>query len=287
MSAQLLDGKKVATFLKEQIKNEINHLKKKHGVSPVAVSILSTNDPGALSYTASQKKTADELGIDYRIQQVSSDISPIEFEKYIQRLNVDKDVHAVLINKPVPSQIDFVRMVNVLSPIKEIEGINQTNLGRLFSGQALQVPCTPAAVMEHLRSAQIPLKGKEVVIVGRSEIVGKPLIFLFLAENATVTICHSATESAGRLKDHLKRADIIVMAVGKPKFLHGEWIKPGAVVIDVGINRLDGKIVGDVDFDSVSAAASALTPVPGGVGPVTSMMLMKNIVSAYQQQLAS
>lgn len=286
MSAQILDGKKVASQFKEQLKNEIEILKKKHGVGPVAVSLLSTDDPGAVSYTVSQKKTADELGIDYRIKQVSSTITSAEFEKMITELNHDRSVHAVLINKPVPSHIDFSSMVNLLSDQKEMEGINRLNLGKIFLGQFQLVPCTAASVMEHLRHAQIPLKGKDVVVIGRSEIVGKPLIFLLLAQNATVTVCHSGTDAAGRLKDHVKRADIVIVAIGKPDFLKGEWVKPGSVVIDVGVNRVDGKIVGDVDFNSVVPVASAVTPVPGGVGPVTSVMLMKNIVEAFKQQVS-
>ncbi|MBL8014222.1 MAG: bifunctional 5,10-methylenetetrahydrofolate dehydrogenase/5,10-methenyltetrahydrofolate cyclohydrolase [Candidatus Omnitrophica bacterium] len=286
MNAQILDGKKVASQFKEQLKNEIEILKKRSGIHPVAVSVLSTDDPGAVSYAASQKKTADELGIDYRIQHVPPSISSTEFEKLIQQFNHNSTIHAVLINKPVPSQIDFSSMVNLLSEKKEMEGINCLNMGKIFLGQFQLVPCTAASVMEHLRHAQVPLKGKNVVIIGRSEIVGKPLIFLLLAQNATVTVCHSATDAAGQLENHLRLADIVIVAIGKPNFLKGGWLKPGAVVIDVGVNRVDGKITGDADFNSVVAVASAITPVPGGVGPVTAVMLMKNIVEAYKQQVS-
>jgi len=285
MSAQVLDGKVVAATLKEQLKIEISSLKNINNRVPVVVSVVTGNDPSALSYLSSQKKTADELGIDYQLRELPSTISSDEFKGIILDLNHNKNVHAVLINKPLPSTINFSLMVNLISDSKDIEGLSLVNLGRLFLGQTKIIPCTAAAVMEHLLHAKIDLKGKDVVIIGRSEIVGKPLIMLLLAQNATVTVCHSATDAAGKLKEHIKRADIVIVAIGKPLFLKGDWIKPGAVVIDVGINRQDGKIVGDVDFESVAKKAFAVTPVPGGIGPVTSVMLMKNVVEAFKQQM--
>ncbi len=284
MSARILDGKQVAGELKEGLKTEISRLKKLYGLSPVTVSIVTGNDPGALSYAASQKRTADELGIAYEVKHLPASISKEDFKSCILELNRNSAVHAVLINKPLPEHINFADMANLITDKKDVEGLNVANLGRLFLGKTNLIPCTAAAVMEHLRHAGVSLKGKEAVIIGRSEIVGKPLMMLLLAQHATVTVCHSATDAAGKLPDHVRRADVVIAAVGKAGFVQGDWIKPGAVVIDVGINRVEGKITGDVDFDSVSKAAGAVTPVPGGIGPVTSVMLMKNILEAFKEQ---
>ncbi|MBP6343334.1 MAG: bifunctional 5,10-methylenetetrahydrofolate dehydrogenase/5,10-methenyltetrahydrofolate cyclohydrolase [Candidatus Omnitrophica bacterium] len=282
MSAQLLDGKVLAGILKENLKREIDGLKARTGSVPVVVSILTGEDPSALSYAESQKKTAESLGIDYRLKKLPASVSQDEMLGVIRDLNNDNSVHAVLINKPLPSQIEYGVVANAIAEGKDIEGLNVANIGKMFFGKRQLFPCTAAAVMEHLRFARIPLRGKEAVIIGRSEIVGKPLILLLLAENATVTVCHSATD-ASKLIEHLRRADVVVAAVGKPGFVKGEWIKPGATVIDVGINRVEGRIVGDVDFASVSQVAGAITPVPGGVGPVTSVVLMKNAVEAFKK----
>lgn len=285
MSARLLDGKALAAVLQENLKNEIVNIKSRHNQVPVVMSIVTGDDASAFSYANSQKKTADILGIDYRLKNLPASVSVTEFKKLIQELNADPLIHAVLINKPLPSQIDYGAIANEVSDVKDIEGLNLVNIGKLFLGKTKLLPCTAAAVMEHLAFAQVPLRGKEVVIVGRSEIVGKPLILLLLAQNATVTVCHSATDAAGKLADHVRRADVVIVAVGKANFLKGDWVKPGAVVIDVGINRVNGKLIGDADFESVSKVASAITPVPGGVGPVTSVVLMKNAVEAFKQQI--
>jgi methylenetetrahydrofolate dehydrogenase (NADP+)/methenyltetrahydrofolate cyclohydrolase len=285
MSAKLLDGKQVAAGLKENLKNEMSEIKIRFGRVPLAVSIVTGDDPGALSYAASQKKTAEEIGIDYQLRCLPDTVTKEEFKNLIFELNRNPAIHAVLINKPLPAHIDFSELVNWIDNNKEVEGINMTNLGRLFLGMTNLIPCTAASVMEHLHCAHVSLKGKEVVIIGRSVIVGKPLVMLLLAQNATVTVCHSATDAAGKLVDHVRRADIVIVAIGQAGFLKGDWLKPGAVVVDVGINRVDGKIVGDADYESVSKVAGAMTPVPGGVGPVTSIMLMKNVVEAFKQQI--
>ena len=285
MSAQILDGKVLAGLLKENLKKEIDDIKSRQGKSPVVVSILTGDDPSELSYANSQKKTADAVGIDYRFKNLPASVSQEEFKQLIHELNRDAAIHAILINKPLPSHIEYGTLVNNISDVKDVEGLNLVNLGKLFLGKTKLIPCTAAAVIEHLRFAKIPLRGKEVVIIGRSEIAGKPLMLLLLAEHATVTVCHSATDAAGKLVDHLRRADIVIVAVGQAGFLKSDWVKPGAVVVDVGINRVDGKIVGDADYESVSRVAGAITPVPGGVGPVTSIMLMKNAVEAFKQQI--
>lgn len=286
MSAQLLDGKALSAILKENLKREIDGIRGRTGKVPVVVSVLTGADPGALSYAESQKKTAESLGLDYRFKNLPATVSQQELITVISKLNNDAEVHAVLINKPLPAHIEYGVVANAIAEHKDIEGLNLANIGKMFLGKTKLFPCTAAAVMEHLRAAKIPLRGKEAVIIGRSEIVGKPLILLLLAENATVTVCHSATEPA-KLIEHLRRADVIVAAVGKPGFVKGDWVKPGAVVIDVGINRVDGKITGDVDFESVSKVAGAITPVPGGVGPVTSVVLMSNAVEAFKQQVTN
>jgi methylenetetrahydrofolate dehydrogenase (NADP+)/methenyltetrahydrofolate cyclohydrolase len=185
--------------------------------------------------------------------------------------------------KPVPKQIDFKTLANSIAPLKDWEGINVTNMGKMMLGEGHIVPCTPAAVMELIRSAGVNLRGKEAVVVGRSEIVGKPLILLLLTQNATVTVCHSGT-SERELIGHVGRADVLVVAVGKPAFIKGEWVKQGAIVVDVGINRVGEKIVGDIEFEKASQRAGFITPVPGGVGPVTAVMLMRSGIEAFKIQ---
>ena len=284
MSAQLLDGKVLAGILKENLKKEIDEIKIRTGLVPVVVSILTGDDPSAVSYADSQKKIAESLGIDYRLKNLPTSMSQQELTEFINDLNVDTRVHAILINKPLPSHIEYGAVANCVADVKDIEGLNIANIGKMFLGKTKLFPCTAAAVMEHLRFAKISLRGKEVVVIGRSEIVGKPLLLLLLAANATVTVCHSVTDP-GKLIEHLRRADVVVVAIGKAGFLKGDWVKPGAVVIDVGINRVDGRIVGDVEFESVSKVAGALTPVPGGIGPVTTVMLMNNALEAFKQQI--
>ncbi len=283
MSARLLDGKILAEQLREKLKSEIAALKSQSGKSPVVVSIVTGEDPSAQSYAHSQKKTAEALGIEYRLMNLPSSIAKEEFVQLIAQLNLDRSVDGIMINKPLPTQIDHGTLANLVAEDKDVEGLNVANLGKMFLGKTTLLPCTAAAVMEHLRFAEVPLRGKEAVVLGRSEIVGKPLMILLLAESATVTICHSGTNESGKLFDHLRRADVVVAAIGRAGFVKGDAIKPGAVVIDVGINQEGSRIVGDVEFASVSKVAGAITPVPGGVGPVTSVMLMRNVVEAFKQ----
>ena len=283
MSARLLDGKILAGQLKDKLKSEIDALKITVGKVPVVVSILTGDDPSAVSYATSQKRTAEALGIEYRLMNLPSSITKEEFIEIISQLNADCGVDGIMINKPLPAHINHAMLANLVADHKDIEGLNLVNIGKMFLGTTKLLPCTAAAVMEHLKSAQVSLRGKEAVVLGRSEIVGKPLALLLLAQSATVTVCHSGTSEAGKLVDHLKRADVVVAAIGRAGFVKGDWIKPGAIVIDVGINQEGSKIVGDVDFISVSKTAGAVTPVPGGVGPVTSVILMRNVVEAFKQ----
>jgi len=241
-------------------------------------------DPSACSYTNAQKKVAQDIGISYELKVLPLKISQQELVSFISDLNQDKKVQGIMLHKPLPKHIDYRQVSDGILPLKDVEGMNISNLGKMMLNAMQLVPCTPAAVMEHLKALKIPLRGKEVVIIGRSEIVGKPLALLMLKESATVTICHTGTQDAGKLVEHVKRADIVVAAVGKAGFVKGEWLKSGAIVIDVGINQVENKIVGDVDFESAQEKASFITPVPGGVGPVTVVMLMKNAIESFKAQ---
>src|SRR3989344_1893182 len=276
MSTQLLDGKVLAGNLKESLKNEVEKLKQTTGAVPHLVNVMVGNDPSAGAYANSQKKIAEQIGLHYELVNLPQSTTQSELIQYISKLNKDPGVHGVMVYKPVPAQINHREVSNCIAAVKDLEGVNATNIGKIFLGEASIIPCTPAAVMEHLRSTGVSLRGKEAVIVGRSDIVGKPLILLLLQQHATVTVCHSATSEAGHLAEHVGRADVVVAAVGKADFVKGEWIKKGAIVIDVGINQVGDKLVGDVEFAAAVKRASYITPVPGGVGPVTAVMLMRN-----------
>ena len=278
--AKLLEGKPIAEKIKEEIKNEIKAL----GKRPVLVSVQVGENAGAEAYAKSQKKTADNLGIDYQFHKLGEDTTEKTLCEFIQKLNADKSVNGIIVQMPLPAQIDYKKISNFISPEKDVEGMHPANMGKIVFGKAKILPCTPAAVMELLTSCCPDVYGKEVVIVGHSEIVGKPLALLLLEKFATVTVCHIGTSKAGKLEEHVRRAEILIVAVGKAGLIKGEWIKEGAVVIDVGINRVGDKIVGDVEFESASQRACCITPVPGGVGPLTVTMLMRNVVEAAKAQ---
>jgi methylenetetrahydrofolate dehydrogenase (NADP+)/methenyltetrahydrofolate cyclohydrolase len=278
--AKLLEGKPIAEKIKAQIIQEIKSLQQ----APVLASIQVGENPGAAIYVKSQAKLAESLGVVYQLHKLSQDITENTLIEFIQKLNTDKAVNGIIIQMPLPSQIDYKKISNFISPEKDIEGMHPTNMGKIVFGQAKILPCTPAAVMELLNSTGIELYGKEVVIVGHSEIVGKPLSLLLLDKFATVTVCHIGTSKAGKLEEHVKKAEILIVAVGKAGLIKGEWIKEGAIVIDVGINRVGDKIVGDVEFEAAEKRASYITPVLGGVGPLTVTMLMRNLVEAAKLQ---
>lgn len=281
MSA-LLDGKSLAAQLKENLSKEINSLKEKHHRTPRILSLSFGQHAASQSYITSQQKTAEALGIHYTLEILKDSLSQQEAIQLIHKFNNNPEVHGIIINKPLPTGMDFHTLINVIDPGKDIEGMNLTNLGMLLMNKTHLLPCTPAGALALLKSSGVSLQGKTAVVLGRSEIVGKPMGLLLMAENVTVTICHSKTID---LQHHLRQADVVVAAIGKPLFVKGDWIKPGAIVIDVGINKHEGKLVGDVDFESCKDKASFITPVPGGVGPVTSVMLMKNALEAFKQQL--
>ncbi|MDD3375682.1 MAG: bifunctional 5,10-methylenetetrahydrofolate dehydrogenase/5,10-methenyltetrahydrofolate cyclohydrolase [Candidatus Omnitrophica bacterium] len=285
MSAQLLDGKNLAKNLQEKIRLEILDLESKAGKVPVVVNIMIGDNHAACAYAKSQQKVAQHVGIDYRLDILDKNVTQADLLKYIEQLNKNFEVNGIMVHKPVPKQINHQEASNYIDMTKDLEGVNISNIGKMLLGRTNIIPCTPAAVMEHIKSTGIDLRGKEVVVVGHSEIVGKPLSLLLLQKMATVTICHVATSEAGKLSDHIARADVLIVAVGKAELIKGSWIKQGAVVIDVGINRVDSKIVGDVEFDVAKKKASFITPVPGGVGPVTVVMLMKNALEAFKYQI--
>ena len=284
MSAKILDGKILATRIKDQLRQEVERLKALTGTVPTIVNVMIGEDAGSCAYANSQKKVAESIGLRYELKNLAQNVSQAELIKYVKGLNNDVKVHGIMIHKPVPAQIDYHAVANEVEIAKDLEGINVTNIGKMLLGRTSMIPCTPAAVMEHLYSTGVKLRGKEAVIVGASDIVGKPLSLLLMREYATVTVCNIATSEAGRLIDHVKAAEILIVAVGKAGVIKGEWIKNDAIVIDVGINQVDNKIVGDVEFDVAQKKAAFITPVPGGVGPVTVVMLMRNALEAYKMQ---
>ncbi len=284
MSATILDGKVFAQKMTAQLKAEVDGLKAATGTTPRFVNIVIGDDAGAASYGRSQKRAAEAIGIDYQFARLPQHVTQEELLERIRDLNGDAGVHGVMLHKPVPAGIDFQQAVNAIAPEKDLEGMGEGNLGRLFLGKTKIIPCTPASAMALLALSGIDLTGKNAVIVGRSEIVGKPMMFLLLEKNATVTVCHSGTSRAGRLEAEVRRAEVLVVAMGRPHFIKGSWVRDGAVVIDVGINDVNGKITGDVEFDAAVEHASFITPVPGGVGPVTAVMLMKNGIETFKSQ---
>ena len=278
--AKLLEGKPLAEKIKEGIRIEVASLKSK----PVLASIMIGENAGSASYVKSQQKVAEALGIEYQLHKLSEDTHQAHLIDFIRKLNANKSVHGIIIQMPLPRQIDYKEISEFILPEKDVEGMNPANIGKILFGKAKILPCTPAAVMELLNASGVDLYGKEAVVVGHSEIVGKPLALLLLDKFATVTVCHIGTSKSGKLEEHVKKAEVLIVAVGKAGLIKGEWIKEGALVIDVGINRVADKIVGDVEFEAAEKRAAYITPVPGGVGPLTVTMLMRNLVEAAKAQ---
>ena len=272
----IIDGKAISNEIQDNIRKEVELLDKKPGLAVILVG----EDSASKVYVNNKEKMCKKLGINSFVYRLPEDNSEKELLDLIEKLNNDSDVDGILLQHPVPSQIDEMKAFCAISPMKDVDGFNIVNRGKLAVGEDAFVACTPLGVVEMIRHEGITIKGKHCVIIGRSNIVGKPLYELMLRENATVTVCHSKTVN---LKEICKTADILVAAIGKPKFVTEDMVKDGAVVIDVGINRIDGKLIGDVDFENVSKKASYITPVPGGVGPMTIAMLMKNVMKAHNQ----
>ena len=278
--ARLLEGKAISERIKKQIKEEISKL----NLKPVLASIQVGENPAVSVYIKAQKRLCEELGIDYQLHKLDSQISEISLIEFIQKLNLDRAINGLILQMPLPKHIDYKKITQYIEPKKDVEGLHPENMGKIIFGKAKILPCTAQAVMELLKEIQIDLYGKEVVIVGHSEIVGKPLSLLLLDKFATVTVCHIGTYEAGKLEEHVKKAEVLIVAVGKAGLIKGDWIKEGAIVIDVGINKVGDKIVGDVEFETASKRASFITPVPGGVGPLTTTLLMRNLVEAVKIQ---
>ncbi len=278
--AKLLEGRPVAEKIKEEIKKQVSGLKK----PPVLASILVGSNPGAVTYAKSQSRIAEGLGIVYKLFELDDKVGEDYLLGFISKLNSDGAVNGIVVQMPLPRHIDCRKIRGAINPLKDIEGVHPENAGRLFFGEASIVSCTATAVMELLKASGVDLYGKEAVVVGHSETVGKPLALLLLDKLVTVTVCHIGTSKAGRLREHVQRAEILVVAVGSAGLIKGDWIKEGAVVIDVGINKLGDKIVGDVEFETAKERAAYITPVPGGVGPLTVTMLMRNLVEATRVQ---
>jgi methylenetetrahydrofolate dehydrogenase (NADP+)/methenyltetrahydrofolate cyclohydrolase len=274
-----MDGKAIAKSVQQSLVAEVEQLKKR-GIKPGLAVILVGDDPASHVYVRNKEKACHELGIDSSIYHLPQQTSQDTLLELIQQLNCNEAVHGILVQKPLPAHVDDKQIIAAISVAKDVDGFHPVSVGNLFIGDDGFVPCTPAGVMEMLKTYQIPVAGKRVVVIGRSNIVGKPMMGLLIREHATVTICHSRTE---RLAEVTQEADIVIAAIGQAEMIKPHHIKHGAVVIDVGMNRLaNGKLVGDVEFDSVKELASAITPVPGGVGRMTIAMLMKNTIQAAQ-----
>lgn len=279
MAAQLLDGKTMSNELREKLALRVENLKAR-GVTPGLAVILVGEDPASQIYVKNKGLGCAQVGMHSVTIRLPETTTQQELETQIDQLNGDASIHGILVQLPLPAGLDEAAALARIAPEKDVDGFHVINAGKLFTGQKGVVACTPKGAMEMIRRTGIDLSGKEAVVVGRSNIVGKPMAMLLLQQNATVTMCHSRTQY---LAEHTRRADVLVAAVGKPRFITADMVKPGAIVIDVGINRVDGKVVGDVDFDAVKEVASWITPVPGGVGRMTITMLLENTIEAAER----
>ncbi|MGL4451499.1 MAG: tetrahydrofolate dehydrogenase/cyclohydrolase catalytic domain-containing protein [Sarcina sp.] len=270
----IIDGKKVSEELKSDIRVFVENLKKENKSLPKIASILVGEDGGSIYYQNFQEKIANDLGIEFEKIRLSENIEQKELEILIEELNVNDEVNGIMLLLPLPKHIDEYKITNLINPNKDIDCLSERTVGKFYKGEKSYKPCTPYSVITLLKSYNINLEGANVVIVGRSNIVGKPLVQMFLNENATVTISHSRTKN---LKEITKRADIVVVAIGRPNFIDSSYIGENAVVLDVGTTKFEGKITGDVNFEDVKDKASLITPVPGGVGALTTTLLFKNL----------
>ena len=279
----IIDGNKIAEEVRHQVRKEALDFKGKTGIVPGLAVILVGEDPASKVYVAGKVKACAEAGFLSREYRLPADTSETKLLSIINELNADKLIHGILVQFPLPKHIHPDKIITAIDPRKDVDGFHPYNIGKLVAGNPLYVPCTPRGIMELISRTGIELAGKEAVVVGRSNIVGKPIALLLLAQNATVTICHSRTKNLSTVTG---RADVLIAAVGKTRMIKADMVKKGAVVIDVGVNRLEnGKLAGDVAFDEVAVKASYITPVPGGVGPMTIAMLMKNTLEAARNAL--
>jgi methylenetetrahydrofolate dehydrogenase (NADP+) / methenyltetrahydrofolate cyclohydrolase len=287
----IIDGKKTASDIREELKQKISKLKSKGKNAPGLVTILVGEDPASQVYVRSKIKDCEEIGMRTKAEHQTADISENDLLKLVKKYNNHPDYHGILVQLPLPRHIDENKIIETISPEKDVDGFSPTSIGNLVIGKDTFASCTPAGIQELLIRYNIETKGKHVVVLGRSNIVGKPIANIMLQKkehaNSVVTICHSAAKN---LKDYTKQADILIAAIGSPEFVKADMVKEGVVVIDVGINRMDDstkpkgyRLVGDVDFENVSEKCSYITPVPGGVGPMTRAMLLQNTFKAYQK----
>jgi methylenetetrahydrofolate dehydrogenase (NADP+) / methenyltetrahydrofolate cyclohydrolase len=277
MTAQLINGKELSSELKQKMKVEVEELKQK-GLTPHLTVVLVGDNPASKSYVKGKEKAAEITGISSSLIELPSSTSEAELLQLIDELNEDKSVHGILVQLPLPDQIREQQVIEAIHPDKDVDGFHPSNIGKMMTGEDTFLPCTPYGIITMLKSKNIEIEGKHAVVIGRSNIVGKPVGQLLLNENATVTYCHSRTKN---MKEIAANADILVAAIGKENAITSDYVKDGAVVIDVGINRkADGKLTGDVDFENVKEKASYITPVPRGVGPMTITMLLKNTIKA-------
>ncbi len=285
--AQIIDGKAIAARLRERVAAETAVFREETGVTPHLAAVLAGEDPASAVYVRNKQRACEKAGLRSTSHRLEDGASQEELLALVERLNADADVHGILVQLPLPEQIDETAVLDAVSPLKDVDCFHPENVGLLSQGRPRFQPCTPAGCQHLLTEAGVSTEGAHVVVLGRSEIVGKPMAMLMLQKgegaNATVTVCHSRSRDLAAIT---RQADILIAALGKPRFVTGEMVKPGVVVIDVGINRTDdGKLVGDVDFASVTTKASAITPVPGGVGPMTIAMLLQNTLTAARLQV--
>ena len=285
MAATLIKGSEISKQIKEEMKREISLLKEKHDLIPGLATVLVGEDEASKVYVGAKEKACKELGIYSERIDLPADTKEEELLSLIGRLNKDNKIHGILVQLPLPKHINETNVLYGILPEKDVDGFHPVSIGKMMLGQPCFLPCTPHGIQELLRRSGIETEGADVVVVGRSNIVGKPIANMLLQKrggNATVTICHTGTKD---MASHTRRADILIVAVGKPKMITADMVKEGVVVIDVGVNRLETGLVGDVDFEKVKEKAKAITPVPGGVGPMTITMLMYNTVQAVKMQL--
>ena len=280
--AKLISGKIVSVKVRNEVKKETEELRENHGIVPGLAVILVGNDPASQVYVRNKQRACEEVGFHPYEYRMNENATQEQLLDLIGVLNKDNKVSGILVQLPLPEHIDEQAVIHAISPLKDVDAFHPVNVGKIMIGDYDFLPCTPAGIMELIASTGVDISGKQCVVIGRSNIVGKPMAMLLLQKNGTVTICHSRTKN---LKELAASADILVVAIGKPKFVTADMVKEGAIVIDVGINRMeDGKLCGDVDFDSVEPKAGNITPVPGGVGPMTIAMLMKNTLHAAKLQ---
>lgn len=278
--AKIIDGKAIAAEIREEVRAEAMQWREQ-GIVPKLAVVLVGDDPASVVYANSKQKAAEKVGIDFELFHLAGSIPEAEVLSLIHKLNEDTSVHGIMVELPLPDHISKEKVMEAVHPLKDVDGVHPVNRGYILSGQEGLFPATPQSCVEILLRSGVELKGKHAVIVGRGETVGKPLVFLLLKHHPTITICHSRTPDLGY---HTRQADILIAAVGKAHLIKGDMVKPGAVVVDAGINEVDGGITGDVDFESVKEVAGAITPVPGGVGSLTTALLFRNVLLGLKLQ---